>query len=80
MELVVVLREQDVTGRHRDAGRRERVRSLRLRAEETRTVAEQMHHASTQATMLRIARAYERTADLLEGLPDLPSDNVRSAS
>ena len=47
--------------------REERIKTYRLRAEEIRTAAENMRHAESRATFLRIARDYELMADNLEG-------------
>ena len=69
MELFVVLREDKVVEHHKDDAKERRVHALRLRAEEARNVADQMHHASTRATMLRIASTYDHTAALLESVP-----------
>jgi hypothetical protein len=44
----------------------ERARKYRLRAEETRTAAEESHSPETRATFLRIASDYEDMADHLE--------------
>jgi hypothetical protein len=44
----------------------ERLRWYRLRAEETRTAAENMRPGVNRATLLRIARDYDVMADNLE--------------
>lgn len=50
--------------------REERVTTYRLRAEEIRTAAENMRHAESRATFLRIARDYDVMADNLESQID----------
>lgn len=80
MELVVVLRKDKVVEQHKDDAKQRQIHALRVRAEEARSVADGMHHASTRATMLRIASTYERTADLLENSPQLPLVDMRRAS
>ena len=70
MELFVVLPENKVIEHHKDDAMERRIRALRLRAEEARTIADGMHHATTRATMLQIASIYDHTAALLESVPN----------
>jgi hypothetical protein len=70
MELFVVLPENKVIEHHKDDVMERRIRALRLRAEEARTSADGMHHTTTRATMLQIARVYDHTAALLESVPN----------
>jgi hypothetical protein len=49
----------------------ERARMYRLKAEEIRTAAEDMHHPETRTGFLRIARDYDLMADNIETLHKL---------
>ena len=55
---------------HQD--RQERIRRLRARAEQARTIAAEVGDQITRANLLNVAISYDNTADFLSRLPSGP--------